>query len=112
MVSLEYRVNYLFNGDSMPEGKGNSNFVTKHYPQLQESDVHRIVQMAWEDRTTFDAIFEQYGLREKEVIELMRHEMKRSSFEHWRERMRGRATKHKQHRSVEITRFKSPMQKH
>jgi uncharacterized protein (TIGR03643 family) len=96
----------------MPEGKDLSSHTRTMHPHVHNDDVHRIVQMAWEDRTTFDAIFAQYGLREKEVIALMRHEMKRSSFEHWRERMRGRTTKHKALRSPAITRFKSPMQKH
>lgn len=50
--------------------------------------------MAWEDRTPFDAIFIQFGITEKEVIELMRRELKSSSFRLWRQRVQGRATKH------------------
>jgi uncharacterized protein (TIGR03643 family) len=57
-------------------------------------DIDRIIGMAWEDRTPFEAIYAQFGLREKDVIELMRANMKRSSFEMWRKRMKGRQTKH------------------
>ncbi len=50
--------------------------------------------MAWEDRTPFEAIAQQFGLKEAEVIKLMRRELKRSSFELWRKRVTGRHTKH------------------
>lgn len=61
---------------------------------LTETDIDRIIGMAWEDRTPFDAIIMQFGLKEQEVIELMRREMKASSFRMWRQRVQGRATKH------------------
>ncbi|MBI1228316.1 MAG: TIGR03643 family protein [Bacteroidetes bacterium] len=61
---------------------------------LTETDIDRIIGMAWEDRTPFDAITIQFGLKEQEVIELMRKEMKPSSFRMWRQRVQGRATKH------------------
>jgi uncharacterized protein (TIGR03643 family) len=61
---------------------------------LSDGDVSRIVEMAWEDRTPFEAIQTQFGLNESAVIELMRAHMKASSFKLWRERMKGRATKH------------------
>jgi uncharacterized protein (TIGR03643 family) len=61
---------------------------------LTESDVSRIIEMAWEDRTPFESIEVQFGLNESAVIALMRKEMKRSSFKMWRERMAGRSTKH------------------
>ncbi len=61
---------------------------------LNESDISRIIEMAWEDRTPFEAIEVQFGLNESAVISLMRKEMKRSSFKMWRERMAGRSTKH------------------
>ncbi len=64
------------------------------YKALLDEDKDRIVQMAWEDRTTFDAIEVQFGLKEQEVIELMRREMKPASWRMWRERVQGRATKH------------------
>ncbi len=78
---------------------------------LSIAEVDRVIEMAWEDRTPFEAIFVQFGLSEKEVIKLMRKEMKRSSFEMWRERTNGRATKHRALRSDEIDRFKCSRQK-
>lgn len=59
---------------------------------LSESDVSRLIEMAWEDRTPFDAIDKSFGLSETQVIELLRYEIKRSSFELWRKRVTGRAT--------------------
>jgi uncharacterized protein (TIGR03643 family) len=59
-----------------------------------ESSISRIVEMAWEDRTTFEAIEAQFGLTESAVIDLMRRHMKPSSFRMWRKRMAGRRTKH------------------
>ena len=61
---------------------------------LQASVVDRIIEMAWEDRTSFEAIQYQFGLSEKDVIALMRKEMKSSSFRMWRKRVSGRKTKH------------------
>ena len=61
---------------------------------LQASTVDRIIEMAWEDRTSFEAIQYQFGLSEKDVIALMRKEMKSSSFRMWRKRVSGRKTKH------------------
>jgi uncharacterized protein (TIGR03643 family) len=63
--------------------------------------------MAWEDRTSFDAIEQQFGLNEAAVIALMRRELKRSSFKMWRERVTGRATKHAALRSPEVTRHRA-----
>ena len=77
---------------------------------LKEEEVDRIVEMAWEDRTTFDAIEAQFDLPEAEVIKLMRREMKASSFKMWRKRVQGRVTKHAN--SSESTRFKCSRQKH
>jgi len=73
-----------------------------------KADISRIIEMAWEDRTPFEAIEHQYGLSEKEVIELMRKEMKPSSFRMWRKRVSGRSTKHQQLRSDDVKRFTSP----
>ena len=61
---------------------------------LQASVIDRIIEMAWEDRTSFEAIQYQFGLSEKDVIALMRKEMKSSSFRMWRKRVSGRKTKH------------------
>ena len=59
------------------------------------TEISTIIRMAWEDRTTFDEIFEKTGLREAEVIRIMRHELKPSSFRLWRKRVTGRVTKHR-----------------
>ncbi|MEX0722517.1 MAG: TIGR03643 family protein [Gracilimonas sp.] len=60
--------------------------------KLSTADKSRIIEMAWEDRTPFDAIEFQFGLSEGETIELMRSEMKSSSFKLWRKRVSGRNT--------------------
>jgi uncharacterized protein (TIGR03643 family) len=78
---------------------------------LSARDVDRVIEMAWEDRTPFDAISFQFGLKEQEVIELMRREMKPSSFRMWRKRVQGRATKHIKKRNFEKGRFKCSRQK-
>lgn len=78
---------------------------------LTEKDTDRIIEMAWEDRTPFEAIGFQFQLDEKEVIELMRRHMKRSSFTMWRKRMTGRATKHQKLRSGDVSRFKCSRQR-
>ena len=67
--------------------------------------------MAWEDRTSFEAIEIQFGIAEKAVIELMRKEMKSSSFKMWRKRINGRQTKHAALRSSDVNRFKCSRQK-
>jgi uncharacterized protein (TIGR03643 family) len=77
---------------------------------LTEDAISRIIEMAWEDRTPFEAIEASFGLAEAEVIALMRRHMKRSSFKMWRERMSGRTTKHKALRTAEVTRAYCPMQ--
>jgi uncharacterized protein (TIGR03643 family) len=79
--------------------------------ELSIKDIDRIIEMAWEDRTSFEAINIQFGLAEKEVIELMRKEMKSSSFKMWRKRMNGRQTKHAALCSSSINRFKCSRQK-
>jgi uncharacterized protein (TIGR03643 family) len=78
---------------------------------LSTVDIDRIIEMAWEDRTPFEAIEQQFGIAEKQVIELMRSEMKASSFKMWRKRTNGRHTKHKILRSEEVNRFKCSRQK-
>ncbi|PNW65420.1 UNVERIFIED_CONTAM: TIGR03643 family protein [Euhalothece sp. KZN 001] len=62
--------------------------------QLNFEDIERIIEMAWEDDIPFDAIEAQYGLKEQQVIELMRSRLKPSSFKMWRKRVTGRKTKH------------------
>jgi uncharacterized protein (TIGR03643 family) len=79
--------------------------------RLTDQDINRIIEMAWEDRTPFEAIETQFGLLEKEVIALMRKEMKASSFKMWRKRTNGRATKHQAISALITGRFKSTRQK-
>ena len=78
---------------------------------FSEKDIDRIIEMAWEDRTPFDAIELQYNLKENEVRQLMRKYMKRSSFVMWRKRVKSRKTKHLSLRSFVKGRFKSSNQK-
>lgn len=78
---------------------------------LKSEEVDRIIEMAWEDRTPFDAIEAQFGLSEQQVIALMRREMKPSSFRMWRKRVQGRATKHSKLAGIQDYRFKSTLQK-
>ena len=77
---------------------------------LSEAEKSRIIEMAWEDRTPFDAIEFQFGLSEGDVIRLMRHEMTSSSFRMWRKRVSGRDTKHRRKRKDDVKRFVSPNQ--
>lgn len=70
-----------------------------------ESDKNRLVEMAWQDRVSFDTIKELYGFSENEVKKMMRSLLKKSSFKMWRERVQGRATKHKLKVSYKNTRF-------
>ena len=76
-----------------------------------EQDMDRIIEMAWEDRTTFEAIKFQFNLKEQEVINLMRSELRSSSFKLWRKRVQGRKTKHEKLRTFEKGRFKCSRQK-
>lgn len=75
------------------------------------AETSRIIEMAWEDRTTFDSIKDQFGLSESEVIKIMRKHMKRSSFKMWRKRVSGRKTKHRFSSQSLTPRFKSYNQK-
>ena len=79
--------------------------------QFDIKDTDMIIEMAWEDRTPFDAIKSQFGISEQQVIELMRREMKPSSFRMWRQRVQGRATKHSKTSLSSTWRFKCSMQK-
>ena len=72
-------------------------------------EINRIIEMAWEDRTPFEAIEYQFGIKENDVRKIMRANLKRRSFELWRERVKGRKTTHRS--TSESTRFKSADQK-
>ena len=84
---------------------------SKQGPELDHRDIDRIVEMAWEDRTPFDAIALQFGLTEADVIKLMRREMKLSSFRMWRARVQGRITKHQALRNFKVGRNRSDQQR-
>lgn len=80
--------------------------------KLNDLDTDRVIEMAWEDRTPFEAIRFQFDLTEQQVIELMRTELKRSSFNRWRKRVNsGVSQKHMKKRNPEINRFKCSRQR-
>ena len=74
-------------------------------------EIDRIIEMAWEDRTPFEAIFNQFDINEKELIAIMRNNLKKSSFKLWRERVSGRKTKHSKLRENNVDRFKCKLQR-
>ena len=79
---------------------------------MERIDIDRIIEMAWEDRTPFEAIEVQFGLSESDTIKIMRAELKRSSFNLWRKRVNsGVSKKHLIKRSDDIKRFKCSRQK-
>ena len=79
---------------------------------LTLEEIDRIIEMAWEDRTPFEAIEFQFGLPEKEVIKLMRRTLKTNSFRLWRKRVNsGVSHKHLKKRNPEISRFKCSRQR-
>lgn len=79
---------------------------------MTEEELDRIIEMAWEDRTPFEAIEAQFGVSESEVIKLMRRELKESSFRMWRKRVNsGVSQKHARKRNPEISRFKCSRQR-
>jgi len=87
--------------------------IEKLKSTFSERELDRIIEMAWEDRTTFSAIEFQFGIPESKVIEIMRSELKRSSFNLWRKRVNsGVSQKHEKKRSDGINRFKCSRQKH
>jgi uncharacterized protein (TIGR03643 family) len=79
--------------------------------KLAIRDIDRIIEMGWEDRTPFDAITMQFGLKEQEVITIMRNNMKPNSFKLWRKRVQGRKTKHLKKREEDVGRFKCSRQR-
>jgi uncharacterized protein (TIGR03643 family) len=78
---------------------------------ITEADIDRIIEMAWEDRTPFDAIKNQFGLSEAEVIKLMKSQMHLNNWKKWRARVSGRKTKHSKMLETDVLRFKSKAQK-
>jgi uncharacterized protein (TIGR03643 family) len=78
---------------------------------FNNNDIDRIIQMCWEDRTPFDAIKTQFEISEKEIISIMRNNLKEKSFLNWRKRVDNRKTKHKALSVLDKKRFKSKSQK-
>jgi len=79
---------------------------------LTDQDIDRVIEMAWEDRTPFEAILFQFNLSEKEVVQLMRRSLKLSSFKRWRKRVHsGVSQKHLKKRNPDINRFKCSRQR-
>ncbi len=78
---------------------------------LKEEEIDRIIAMAWEDRTPFEAIELQFGLSEDQVVEVMRKNLKDSSWRRWRERVNGRKTKFSKLREIEVDRFRCSRQR-
>lgn len=81
------------------------------FSHLTPEDIDRIIEMAWEDRTPFDAIEVQFGLKEDDVKALMKREMHPRNWRKWRERVNGRITKHRALSPDDLTRFKCSRQK-
>lgn len=84
--------------------------MKKEY-NFNDRELDRIIEMAWEDRTPFDAIQDQFGIKEQEVITLMRLELKPTSFRLWRARVQGRKTKHRKSRGTDVDRFRCSRQR-
>jgi uncharacterized protein (TIGR03643 family) len=113
----------LFANDHLPGEKNGNEIGTMYYTAVRDvksekmkrvfnpEETDRIIQMAWEDRTTFDAIHLQFGLTEGELIDFMRTHSLPSSFKMWRKRMTGRTTKHAKRSVVDDFRFKCSRQK-
>jgi uncharacterized protein (TIGR03643 family) len=81
---------------------------------MNNIEIDRIIEMAWEDRTSFDAIYKQFNVQEKGVIKIMRSNLKKSSFKLWRKRVSGRKTKHLKvlnNEGIKTLRFKCSRQK-
>ena len=85
--------------------------MPKMLNKINLSDIDRIIEMAWEDRTPFESINYQFGMSESDVISLMRQQLTRSSFERWRKRVTNRSTKHLSKRSFDLGGFKCSRQK-
>lgn len=84
--------------------------AVKRFRRLPGDEQSRLIEMAWEDRTPFEAIATLYGFGEPEVIQVMRHQLKPASFRLWRQRVSGRTTKHRALRSPAVSRGYCPTQ--
>jgi len=85
--------------------------ATDRMKTLSPQEINRVIEMAWEDRTPFDAIEAQFGLTEQEVINTMRRALKPNSWRLWRARVQGRSAKHRALSVVDGARFKCNRQR-
>ena len=85
--------------------------MKKALKNIDLESTNRIIEMAWEDRTPFDAISKQFDISEKEIISVMRNNIKKKSFLNWRKRVDNRKTKHTMLSSLHKKRFKSNAQR-
>jgi uncharacterized protein (TIGR03643 family) len=85
--------------------------MKQNFKNLTQADIDRIIEMAWEDRTPFEAIEYQFKLKEQDVIRLMRRELKPSSWRLWRERAHQISIKHEKKRNSDVNRFKCSLQR-
>jgi uncharacterized protein (TIGR03643 family) len=81
--------------------------MTKKSQDLSAAEISRVIEMAWEDRTPFEAIASQFGLGEPEVIKIMRRHISAGAFKRWRARVTGRKTKHAELRQPGVSRHQS-----
>lgn len=86
-------------------------YDTKYFPIVNKNDndgFDRLIEMAWQDRTPFEAISKEYSISENQIIKTMRKALKPNSFKRWRKRVTGRKTKHQQKQITKVTRFQGP----
>lgn len=93
----------------VPLSEGEEAHETAKKAGISEADTDRIIEMAWEDRTPFDAIKAQFGLNEQSVKDLMKKHLRFKSYKRWRKRVESCSTKHEKKRADTIQRFKSTM---
>lgn len=103
--------NLICQYSDLPSQKAYGAIKNENTTEPTDEEVDRIIEMAWEDRTPFDAIKLQFGLNEQAVRNLMRKELKANSYARWRKRVEECKTKHKKTRSGEINRFKCSRQR-
>ena len=84
--------------------------MSKVNSDFSEVDISRIIEMAWEDRTPFEAILKNYGIDEPKLMRLMQSNLKKSSYKLWRKRVKEKSIKHLKLRSTDVTRAYCPSQ--
>lgn len=101
MILIYHGVNMYYKKEKKQKTKiRNENYT--------ENDLNRLIEMAWQDRTTFDTIYELYGLTENQVKKKMRSLISPKGFKRWRKRVQGRKTKHKSKVTHKVIKFQGP----